>query len=113
MPLELDALNRALKRKGQNIVISRRTGTTDSFISIGCLASVRQYDPHEVTGSIVVGDTKVIVSPSAFTGVAWSGGVWPKKGDQVRLNGRTARIEATYPIYVGDALVRIELQVRG
>lgn len=116
MSPEIDALDRALARTGRDLIIRRRVGTSDSFVQVGFRGQVRDYEPHEISGSVIQGDSKIIASPTGFRTASFGtagGRQWPRKGDEVLVDGRTARIEACNPVIVGLAVVRLELQVRG
>lgn len=114
---EIAALDQALAYTGRAVTVRRRVGKSDSFVQIGMLAQVRGYDPHELSGSVFVDDTKLIVSPSSFRAVDFGGAggrQWPRKGDEVMHDdGRWSRVEACKPIMVGNSIVRLEIQARG
>lgn len=113
---EIAALDRSLALKGMDLIIRRRIGSSDSFVQVGFRGSMRGYDPREISGSIAHGDSQVICSPTAFNAL-WSssagGRQWPRRGDEILVDGRICRIEAANPITVGGKIVRIELQIRG
>jgi len=80
-----------------------------SKTTIPCRAFVRQYQPHELTGGILQGDTLVVVSPTALV----TASRLPRRNDQVIVDGATKHIEYPNPVKLDNQLVRINLQVRG
>jgi hypothetical protein len=111
-------LDSALDTAGEDIRLVRLTLAAGEQIPFGvdCRAAVRQYQPAELVGGIVQGDSQVIVSPSELSRRQWPGpGLppLPRKGDRVVVQGRARNVEAVMPFVVGDVVVRIELLVRG
>lgn len=123
MTPEIAALDRALARAGELIVLRRMTGTTpQTWFDVKCRALVRGYKPEELIGSITQTDSLVILSPTEIDRAQWPGGVAPttttdpripKKGDKAVIRGATRNVEAVGPIYVRGELVRIEMRVIG
>ncbi len=123
MTPELAALDRALARAGETVILRRTTGTTPQVsFDVECKAMVRGYRPEELVGGITQTDSLVILSPTSIERAQWPGAQSPsafgdvrvpKKGDKVVIQGRTRNVEAVGPIYVRGELVRIELRVLG
>jgi hypothetical protein len=81
---------------------------------------MRQYQPDELVGGIIQGDSFVILSPSEIIAANWPGTVTapgdkrvPKHGDQLIVQGIARTVQTGTPFYIAGALVRLELQVRG
>lgn len=76
-----------------------------------CRAFVRRYDHTELIGSVMQGDRRVIVSPTALAAISWP---VPAEGHRMRIGGRWYRIMAEpEQIVMADVLVRVVAQVRG
>ncbi|GLK86683.1 hypothetical protein [Ancylobacter defluvii] len=112
------SLDRHLARHGADVVLRRVQ--PGGPVDVTVRAHVRGYTPHELTGSVVMGDTKAIISPTQIIAAGWSGASTdgtdarvPVRGDKLVIAGRLRNIEAAAPIYMAGELVRIELQVRG
>lgn len=110
-------LDRQLAEHGQTITL-RRNGSPNVDVSLS--AFVRGYEPRELNGGVVQGDSEVTISPTGIG--SWPGALAqsdgsdtkvPRKNDKVLIAGRLRNIEASAPIYIGSTLVRINLQVRG
>lgn len=109
---DLAALDRALSRAGETITLRRPLGTSPiTYRDVQVRAHVRGFNTEDLTGAITQVDSKVIMSPSEITAANWPGP--PKKGDKVIIDGRTRNVEAVFPIYASNELVRIEMRVRG
>jgi hypothetical protein len=112
-------LDAALAEAGEDIRLVRLTlaaGGEQIPFSADCRGLVRQYQPQELVGGIIQGDTKVILSPTQLAARQWPGpglAPLPQKGDRVLIQGRQRNVEAVEPFYVADVLVRLELTVRG
>lgn len=123
---EVSQLDRSLAVDGEDFVLRRVIGTTNlANIDVVCRGCIRGYLPHELTTSIIQGDTKIIMSPTQIIAAQWPGGLpvissnaaldhrVPRKNDKVVVQGKPRNIEAASPIYLANELVRIELQTRG
>lgn len=126
MNRHVEALDRSLARSGEDIILRRTVGTTNQInIDVGCRAKVRGYQPQELVGSIIQGDSLVIISPTQIERAQWPGGRpikstpdltdprVPRNSDAVIIAGRQRSVQAATPFYVDGELVRIEMQVRG
>jgi hypothetical protein len=113
----IDALDRALVISGSPITL-RCPPSTD----VECRAMVRGYASNELVDGITQQDSMVIISPTPINSAGWPGLVAsdnrdiriPNKnrGDIVIINGRHRKVQAGVGVYMGDTLVRIEMQVR-
>lgn len=119
-------LDAALAVYGADVTLRRQTSpVTDLAVR----ASYRPYAPEEVTGGIMAGDFKVVISPTGLNDATWkaafanSGGVTmaspfdvdtsvPKRGDKIIIENRLRTIEYVMPYRINGELVRIEMQVR-
>jgi hypothetical protein len=118
MSAEISALNRALSRASQSVTVKRRIGTTDAFVSVATTGRVTSFQPAQLSASITMNDSKVILSPSTFDNArTWPGAAggprYPRKGDQAVIDGRPRQIENVWPVMIGETVVRLELQVKG
>lgn len=119
------ALDNALARNGEDVTLMRPTGTTGTGPSVTCRARVTAYRPEQLVGSLVQGDSQVIISPSQIDAARWptSDSKWkdtttgdqrvPRHGDVFIIQGRTRRVKSAAPFYIDGTLVRIEATVIG
>ncbi|GAB4071758.1 hypothetical protein KHC28_00395 [Ancylobacter sonchi] len=123
-PLQARAsLDRQLARHGANAILRRPvwTGGSSTGDDVTIRIAAQGFSPKELTGSVVQGDTKVILSPTQIIAAGWPSAPQvdgtdarvPIRGDKLVIAGRVRNIEAAAPIYLAGELVRIELQVRG
>jgi hypothetical protein len=108
---------------GQDIILRRLqlvAGVQSVRAEVICRAVVRNYQPSELVGGIIQGDTLVILSPTQISNADWPGAVTtpgdkrvPKHGDQIVIQGISRAVQVGTPFYVAGTLVRLELQVRG
>ncbi|MCK0198979.1 hypothetical protein MWN34_18940 [Ancylobacter sp. 6x-1] len=123
-PLQaLAALDLWLAEFGSPVILRRVTWLDGVAVpaDVEMPAMVRGYQPHELTGSTVQGDSSVLLSPTPIIKAGWPGVPSadgtdvrvPVRGDKLVIAGRVRNIEAAAPIYVAGELVRIELQVSG
>lgn len=119
-------LDEMLREYGQDVILRRVVGTTNQTnVDCPCRALVRGYQAAELTGSVIQGDSHVILSATDIIRAQWPGGEpvgnpprstdprVPRKGDKIIIGGRIRNIEAASPTYVNDILLRIDAQVRG
>lgn len=101
-------LDRQVAAHGETVRLSSLgNGAADA----DCRAVVRRYDHNELIGSIMQGDRRVIVSPTALAAVSWP---VPAEGHRISIGGRWYRIMAEpEQIVMADVLVRVVIQVRG
>ncbi len=120
-PRALAMLDRQLAAKGKTATL-RKTVPNGSPVDIAVRIKLSDYKPQELAGPIIQGDSKVVLSPTEIIAANWPGGAAtgngtdkrvPVNGDKIIIAGRTRNIEAASPVYLDDALVRIDLQVRG
>lgn len=117
---ELHKLNQFLQKKGEDVILRRRVGTSTVFVSLPCRALVRGYRPEQLSGTnITQQDSEAILSPTPIlaAGAAWPGAaggpVWPRTGDQLIVKGAQKTAQVAGAIAIDDEVVRIEMQVRG
>lgn len=125
MKRERAALERALARKGETIILRRLTLAplaVQSAIDVTCRAFVSGYRPEELIGGITQADSLVIISPKEIIASQWPGGQpptsastanLPRRNDKAVIQGRERNVEAVGPFYVDGELVRIEMRVTG
>lgn len=120
------SLDRMIEQNGEEVCLQRITGTVNqATFSATVRAFVRGYQPQELVGSIVQGDSKVILSPTGIAAAQWPGPQIvrippvttdvrvPTTNDKCVIAGRTRNIQAATPFYLGGQLVRTELNVKG
>lgn len=105
---ELDA---ALLARGEDVTVQRIVTGGTVGASVTCRAMVRALRAEELVGSLTQNDTRLILSPTAFTAATWPLPV--RKPDRVVLADRTATVEFPKHIRMAGVLVRIEILVRG
>lgn len=119
-------LDQFLAADGQDVILRRLTGTTNQVaVDCPCRAFVRGYQPKELAGGIIQGDTHVILSATDIIRAQWPGGEpvtnpptatdprVPRKGDRVIIEGKARTVEYASPTSVNGILHRIDLTVRG
>ncbi len=119
-------LDQFLAADGQDVILRRITGTTNQVaVDCPCRAFVRGYQPKELAGGIIQGDTHVILSATDIIRAQWPGGEAvtnppaatdprvPRKGDRVIIEGKARTVEYASPTSVNGILHRIDLTVRG
>lgn len=122
----ISSLDRMIADNGQDVVLQRITGAVNqATFSAKVRAFVRGYQPHELVGSIIQGDSLVIISPTGISAAQWPGpqviktppsttdSKVPVTGDKCVIAGKTRNIQGANPFYLDGELVRLELQVRG
>jgi hypothetical protein len=116
-------LDRELLAIGQVATLRRLqlvAGVQSILSSVDVRIVMRQYQPSELVGGIIQGDSFVILSPSEIIAANWPGTATapgdkrvPKKGDQLIVQGIARTVQSATPYYPWGTLCRIELQVRG
>lgn len=113
------ALDRHLKAHGQDVTLQRLSSPSMAVAaSVAVRAHVSDFSPQELDGAegLQIGDSKVILSPTALIAASWPGAgefPLPRKGDRLIIAGRTRTILYGYTApHVAGELVRIELMVR-
>jgi hypothetical protein len=102
---EAAALDRALDRAGEPATLR----LVPENLSVACAAWVRGYRPAELVGSLIQGDSRIVLAPSAVGSMRRL-----RKGDKITVQGFQRNIEAVSYLYGrGGVLARIELTVRG
>lgn len=120
-------LDRFLARDGEDITLQRPVGNNQSWVSVSCRAAVRGFQPRDLTSApgaaIVIGDSKVILSPSQIDAAGWPGSPPPApapagdqripiKGDRMIIAGKTRQVKGAWPTYLNGTLVRLDVQVQ-
>lgn len=118
----LASLDRQLASHGEDVVLQRVTGSNNQVtFSVTVRAMVRAISAEELAAGIAQTDSVVILSPTQIAAAQWPGpsappvgdARLPRKGDRVVVQGRLRNVDLVKPIYLGSALVRIELRVLG
>lgn len=118
-------LDESLAETGQTIELWRQTGTQLIPVKVKLKASVRPLAVEELIGNLKQGSSRVVISPTEIERTGWPGPLSstsneraldrrvPKQNDKAVIGGKTRNVEVVRPIYMADALVRIELDVLG
>lgn len=115
----LARLDAALLAHGQSATLRRRIGAGNAFVDVAIRARLTGYGTADLSSGVKVTDSKIIFSPtpilaasSTWPGAA-GGGVDPKIGDLILVEGRTRRLEQIDNVRIGDGWVRCEGRVSG
>lgn len=116
MTVKIDALDRALARVGENVVLRRVV--SGSNVDVTCRAQVRSPAVQEIAAGYQQSDSLMILSPTQILAAGWPGDGslirgGGASGDKIKIQGRFRNIERASPIYVAGVLVRYELRVIG
>lgn len=120
-------LDDALQESGENVILRRIVGVTDTVnIDVTVRANVRLVrGPDELVGGIGQDDLRIIISPTQIAAAQWPGGgvdppapfnpdrSLPRRGDRVIVKGRMYRVEHANPMAVLGQVVRIEMITKG
>lgn len=123
-------LDKFLQSYGSGIGTLTRTvgtGVNQSSYSVDVRCHVRDYNPDELTGDIIQGDSHVIISSTEIIGAQWPGSqpTPPTPNNDVRVARRGDKFsfpigtkaknieEGNGGIYFDDELIRIEFRMRG
>lgn len=117
--MKVDAIKasyaRTLAAVGEPVVIRRYTGTgvNRPYFDATVLARLRDYEPHEIVGTIKQGDRNLILLAQDLVDAQFTLPV--RNGDKVVVRGSELNIEAADDSSrrVGIELIAIELQARG
>lgn len=125
MTAEIVALDAALDRAGEDVVLSRvvkRSGVNVAA-TVTCRAAVRAVRSDEIVGAMKITDMTVVISPTQIVAADWPGqddnatvGVdkhIPRVTDSVTIQGKPKQIIAAKPIFVGGVWVRTDMVVSG
>ncbi len=118
------ALDTALDDAGTDVILRRIVGVLPNVVNVDApiRAAVRSMGNRELASGIAQSVSQVIISPTDIAAAQWPGGsdpnapldaALPKRGDRLVISGRIRDVEAVNPIYVNDAMVRINLDVLG
>lgn len=109
-----DSISGALARFGRAMTLRRNTQAANGVLipsDVTVYGRTKEYQPNELIGGVVQGDTQVTISNKEITEAQWPGP--PKKGDIFRFEGRNAAIQAVEPKYLGTEVLVYVCQVRG
>jgi len=107
-------LDRIVRRFGENVQLQRPASPTTPTV-YAAVANCRAFLRSEA----LVGQAKVILSPTDLIREGWPGAsgaevgdtLVPKKTDKIMAQGRQRTLEAVRPTYMDGILVRVELDV--
>lgn len=117
----LSMLDRQLARSGRPATL-RRLMPAAAPIDAAVRVALAGYAPEAITGNVVAGDARAILSPTDVDAAGWPGAGAvgdglderiPRFGDLLVVGGRSYAVITAEGRVIGDALVRIEMQVRG
>lgn len=115
-------LRRQIDRHGEPVTLRRIVSGTAHDLALP--AFVRGFKADQIAAGVQQGDRSAVLHPDDVVVATWLSGVAvqpgenpdrrvPKKGDKLIVAGRVCNIEAAEGVYLGTALVRINLVVRG
>lgn len=119
---EIAALDRALAKDGETVLLRRRVGTGSTFVEITLNARLDGYRSESLIGAVKQTHSAFVFSPTeinaAVAAGTWpgaaGGGNLPKTGDFLRSVGGVDRaIQSIAPVRVGNTIVRFDGQVLG
>jgi hypothetical protein len=124
---EIVALDQALARAGEDVIIRRKAGAGANQVNVDvkCRAAVRTVSADQIAGTITQNDMTVIISPTQILAAQWPGGVHdgsvatdvdpriPRITDHAVLQGKQRQVKTSKPIFVGGVWVRTDLVVAG
>lgn len=127
MIAEVFALDNALRRAGENVVLRRVVGKAPnaSNVDVTVRAAVRSVSGDQIAGTITQNDMTVIVSPTDILAAQWPGGAVdgavvsdvdpriPRTTDKMIVQGRERQVKLSKPIFVGGVWARTDLIVAG
>lgn len=105
-------LDRQIEKHGQSVTILRLVPNHPIADELNCRAFVRGYKPDELANGVQQGDSLVVISPSSLDLSDSTEGL-PRVNNKIEIAGRRRNIQAVDPVYLDDALVRLNLQIRG
>jgi hypothetical protein len=117
-------LNAALASDGETIELWAMAGTAQIPFKVTCRAFVRTLRADELIGNLKQDASRVTISPTEIERTGWPGANStatptesdrrvPRNGQKVKIAGKLRTIESARPKYVGDRLVRIDMDVLG
>ncbi|MGV2188763.1 hypothetical protein ACQZ4Q_08105 [Agrobacterium vitis] len=127
MTAEITALDDAVRRAGENVVLRRtvKRGGADVVVEVTCRAAVRAVSADQIIGTITQKDLNVILSPTQILSADWPGQNdsitsgnavdqhLPKETDKMVVQGKERQVRSAKPIYVGGVWVRMDMVVAG
>lgn len=127
MTAEIAALDNALQRAGEDVVLRRFAGKAPNAVNVDVTvrATVRTVSADQVVGTIVQNDLNVVISPSQIMAGQWPGGLRdgavqsaadpriPRATDFMVIQGRQRQVRVSKPIFVGGVWVRTDMVVAG
>jgi hypothetical protein len=124
------ALDGALARHGEDIILRRVVGTApnQTNIDVICRARVDATTVQQIVANIPATDLNIIISPTQINNAQWPGGQTPAlppynvdqripragNADKVLMRGQSPKAVAfVHPKFDNNELVRIEMRVTG
>ena len=107
------AISATLIKFGRPMTLRRNTLTAGVLVptDVSVYAAATNYQPAELVGGLMQGDTKVVFANTQIAAAAWPGP--PIIGDQIIIDGRARTIKQVDPRYLGSVVLVFECQVRG
>ena len=124
------ALDDALAKRGEDIVLRRVIGTApnQTNIDVVCKARVDAATVQQIVANIPATDLNITMSPTQINNAQWPGGQTPAlppfnldqripragNSDKVIMRGQAPKaVVFVHPKFDGNELVRIEMRVTG
>lgn len=116
MNKQIAALDRAIARHGQTVILSRE-GAEETGYEAEIPAWVRGANAVQLTESTRQQDRNVIISPTDLEAAQWPDVLAesrvPRNGDRVFIDGAWCRVEQAEGLFGPGGLIRVNLVVRG
>lgn len=106
-------LDRDLQIAGSDATLARIVpDQVDAAVAVR--AHMREYTSRDLAGGVVMGASKVVISPTPLKSTVFEGETnWPRAGDFITVFGRRRHIDGAKYHTIDGVLVRINLTVAG
>lgn len=108
---EAEARAIAAMRRQRGSSVTLRRMVSGVAVDVTVVATVMGYQPNEITGGIMVGDSKARLSDDDIAAAGWPGP--PRRGDILMIDGRTFTAISVSTEKMGTAVLSHTMQVRG
>lgn len=124
----IDALDRGLERKSEEVTLRRPfgAGAQQRFVSVKCRARVTGVRDDQISAGITQSELNFVMSPTQINEAQWPGGQVPQlppfdidqripraQADQIIARGRVHTITFVDPQIIDGELVRIDGRMTG
>lgn len=124
----IDALDGALSKIGENMILRRPfgMGSNVQFVSVTCRARISAVTETQIAAGITQTELNFVISPTQINNAQWPGGhveqlppfdidqrVPRASVDQVIARGKVRKVTFVDPAFVNGELVRINGRIEG